>query len=170
MSVPLLSPMPTALLLILSLLALQPMPASAAEQAQTASARKSRSALAIERHDWLAPDLAALATLEAREQITRLGELRRQYPEDPRLWRLIGALQAQLQRWPEARQAYAAAERQFPDEPDNAYNLAVCLEHLGQAGAAIPYYQQALQLSERRPFQFNAAAVRQRLDQLGDQR
>lgn len=167
MNYPLLGALRPTLLFVLGLLALLPSPASSAEPAHATSARASRSDVAITRHDWLAPDLATLATLDPREQITRLGELRRQYPEDPRLWRLIGSLQAQLQQWPEARLAYSAAQRQEPNDPDNAYNLAVCLEHLGQSAAAIAFYQLALRLGEQGAFRFDPVAVRQRLAQLG---
>ncbi len=160
------SPQLVVHLLVVSLLALLSAPSNGAEQLPAPSARPSRSAIAIQRHDWLAPDLAALAALESRAQINRLSELRRQYPDDPRLWRLIGSLQAQLEQWPEAREAYAALARHHPSDPDNAYNLAVCLEHLGQSAAAIPYYLRALRLGEQTPFHFDPVIVRQRLSQL----
>ena len=80
----------------------------------------------------------------------------------------LGNHHARTQRWGEAQAAYFEAWRLEVDNPDYAFNLAVALDQLGQARAAIEYYQRALKnaaASGRRP-SFDVVAVEARLRSL----
>lgn len=66
------------------------------------------------------------------------------------LYFALGTLYADQGQWPSAQQAYFQAYQLQPDNPDYAFNLAVGLEHMGQAKAALDYYRKALDLSFRR--------------------
>lgn len=125
-------------------------------------------AIVIQRHDWLAPDLAELSRHDPLKQLSLLRQLEIQHPKDPRLPRLLGTLLARQQRWSEARQAFEQAHRDTPADPDTSYNLAICLDHLGQRHKAIQNYQQARRLAEQAPFRFQSDRLRQRLIDLQD--
>ncbi len=68
-------------------------------------------------------------------------------------------------RWPDAQLAFFEAVRHEPTNPDYAFNLAVSLDRLGQAGPAAAYYERALALAAGHQ-QFDAAAARARLGTL----
>jgi tetratricopeptide (TPR) repeat protein len=70
-------------------------------------------------------------------------------------------------QWPEAEQAWFEALRGHPDEPDVLFNLAVALDHLGQATAARDHYRQAVQAARTHPAHFSQTQVEQRLRALG---
>jgi hypothetical protein len=53
-----------------------------------------------------------------------------------------------------------------PDNPDYAYNLAVSLDHLRQPVPALDYYRRALSAAQKRNASFDAAAARERVQQL----
>lgn len=76
----------------------------------------------------------------------------------------LGNLYASQGRWPEAQAAYFDAQRQAPESPDYAFNLAISLEHIGQPKAALDYYQRALRLAQTHgaAFDTNLAAARVR--------
>jgi Flp pilus assembly protein TadD len=69
-------------------------------------------------------------------------------------------------RWSEAQQAFFEAFRLEPRSPDHAYNLAVSLEHLEQAGLARGYYEKSLALATEQPAAFNRAQVTARIVKL----
>jgi tetratricopeptide (TPR) repeat protein len=83
------------------------------------------------------------------------------------LYFALGNLYARQGRWPLAQPAYFQAYQLQPDNPDYAYNLAVGLEHLGQARIALNYYRRALELSSLRGHAgFDQARVEERVGQL----
>jgi Flp pilus assembly protein TadD len=59
----------------------------------------------------------------------------------------LGNLYADQGRWSDAEQAYFEAFQREPVNADYAFNLAVSLEHLKQADAAVRYYETALKLA-----------------------
>ncbi len=81
----------------------------------------------------------------------------------------LGTLYTRQNRWQQAQQAFFDAWRLDKTQADYAYNLAVSLEYLKQSSAALPYYQQALQLLQQNPNnrpRFNPQQVQQRIQQL----
>jgi len=113
---------------------------------------------------------AALSSLDGagdpRRNETELKMLLRDSPDSPELHFALGNLYARESRWAQAQSAYFEAVRGEPDDPQYAYNLAIALDHLGQAKAARRYYQRALELADGRAVPFRPAAVRRRLEQL----
>jgi len=63
------------------------------------------------------------------------------------LYFTLGNLYAEQNKWSRAQDAYFQAYQFQPDNSDYAFNLAVGLEHLGQARPALQYYRIALDLS-----------------------
>lgn len=78
----------------------------------------------------------------------------------------LGNVYAAQGRWNEAQSAYFDAQRQEPDSPDYAFNLAVSLEHINQPRAALDYYQRALKLMQTKGASFDAAQLKSRIQQL----
>jgi tetratricopeptide (TPR) repeat protein len=78
----------------------------------------------------------------------------------------LGNLYANQGRWAQAQQAYFDAYRYDSSQADYAYNLAISLDQLNQSGAALNYYQQALQLARNQRSNFNQAAVQKRVQTL----
>ena len=68
-------------------------------------------------------------------------------PNDANLHALFGNFYAQNNQWPAAQQAYFDAFR-LNASAENALNLAVSLDQMGKPALALPYYQQALVISE----------------------
>lgn len=65
------------------------------------------------------------------------------------LYFTLGNLYAERSLWSQAQHAYFQAHQLQPENSDYAFNLAVGLEHLGQARPALDYYRKALDLSFR---------------------
>ncbi len=65
------------------------------------------------------------------------------------LYFTLGNLYAERSLWSQAQRAYFQAHQLQPENSDYAFNLAVGLEHLGQARPALDYYRKALDLSFR---------------------
>ena len=82
------------------------------------------------------------------------------------LYFTLGNLYAGQGRWAAAEAAYFEAVRREPGEADYAYNLAVSLEHLGQARLALDYYRRALTAASPGAA-FDRPAARRRLAALG---
>jgi tetratricopeptide (TPR) repeat protein len=82
------------------------------------------------------------------------------------LYFTLGNQYTQQGRWAEAREAYVKAVAADPDNPDYAYNLAVCLEYLRQPGPALEQYRRALDLALKRNPSFDLAAAQARVQQL----
>jgi Tfp pilus assembly protein PilF len=70
-------------------------------------------------------------------------------------------------RWSEAQQSFFRAHTSDAEQPDYLVNLAVSLDHLGQAALAKSYYEKAMKAAEKRPAAFEKAAVEKRLGDLG---
>jgi tetratricopeptide (TPR) repeat protein len=106
--------------------------------------------------DFTRPD-----ALEAqlRADITR-------YPQSAALHFTLGNLYASQGRWNEAQSAYFEAYRFDPESADLAYNLAISLDHLGQARLAADFYQRALAASRQQAAQFDKGQVSRRIAEL----
>lgn len=88
-------------------------------------------------------------------------------PDADFLYFTLGNIYAAQSRWEEAQQAFFEAWRRQSDNSDYAYNLAVSLDHIGQAKTARKYYRMALDLADKAPQNgFNTAAVMARLNTL----
>lgn len=82
--------------------------------------------------------------LSAESQIRELLDLK---PSAHEFHYALGNILARQLRWGEAQQAFFRACNLAPDNALYAYNLAVSLERLHQSGAAVPYYEKALQMT-----------------------
>lgn len=99
--------------------------------------------------------------VSAESQIRELLDLK---PSAPEFHYALGNILARQLRWGEAQQAYFRAFNLAPDNALYAYNLAVSLERLHQSGAAVPYYEKALQLT--RDPTLDLEAIRRRIQEL----
>ena len=96
---------------------------------------------------------------QLRADITR-------YPQSTALHFTLGNYYASQSRWTEAQAAYFEAYRLDPDNADLAYNLAVSLDHLGQARLAADFYQRALRSAGQQGAQFDRGQVSRRIAEL----
>ena len=116
------------------------------------------------------PALAGLASLADYSRPESLeAQMRADLTRHPRSAPLnfaLGNLYAAQSRWSDAQAAYFEAFRLSPDDADVAYNLAVALDHLGQARPASDYYQRALAAGRGQAAQFDRALVQRRLAEL----
>ena len=97
---------------------------------------------------------------------TRLKQLIERDPS-AYLYFTLGNVYADQDRWPDAQQAYFQAHHLQPGNPDYAYNLAVGLEHVGQAKLALNFYRSALQLATAAGrANFSTATVQERIGRL----
>ena len=130
--------------------------------------RHYRRALALDpKNPSAVAGLAALADLSRPEGLE--GQLRAditRYPQSPALHFTLGNLYASQSRWNEAQAAYFDAYRLDPDSADIAYNLAVSLDHLGQARLAADFYKRALAASGPQAAQFDKGQVSRRIAEL----
>lgn len=78
----------------------------------------------------------------------------------------LGNLYAGQSRWSEAQQAYFNAWTLDSGNAEFAYNLAVSLDHLGQAKLAAQYYRHAQRLDPLHGAGFDHAQVSRRLEEL----
>jgi tetratricopeptide (TPR) repeat protein len=79
----------------------------------------------------------------------------------------LGNVLARQQRWADAQFEFFAAASLEPRAADYAFNVAVALERIGKAGAALPWYRRAVDLAtDGRAARFDAAAVRARITAL----
>ena len=86
------------------------------------------------------------------------------------LYFTLGNLYGDQSRWAEAQQSYFQAHHLEPGNPDYAYNLAVGLEHVGQAKLATGYYRRAVELAQARGRAgFNLNQAQDRIRQLAAQ-
>jgi tetratricopeptide (TPR) repeat protein len=97
---------------------------------------------------------------------SRLRQLLEREPS-PMLYATLGDLYAAQRQWAQAQQAYFQAHRLQPDNPENAYNLAVALEHISQPKAALDFYRQSLRLAQARGHaNFSLPQVQERVRRL----
>ena len=83
-------------------------------------------------------------------------------PDDANLHAALGNLYAEQNQWPAAQQAYFDAFR-LHASADNAFNLAVSLDHMGKSTLALPYYQRALTLAQAGSNGIDIAALEARI-------
>ncbi|HZW25256.1 MAG TPA: tetratricopeptide repeat protein [Gallionella sp.] len=100
---------------------------------------------------------------------SRLKTLLREQGDSTALHFALGNLFAGQSRWSEAQQAYFNACTLEPENAGFAYNLAVSLDHLGQADLAARYYRRALQLDAAHGAGFDHAQISRRIEELGRQ-
>jgi len=88
----------------------------------------------------------------------------------PFLYFTLGNLYADQSKWAPAQQAYFQAHHLDPANPDCAYNLAVALEHVGQAKLALSFYRRAVELGAAPGrAHFNVAQAQERIGKLASQ-
>jgi tetratricopeptide (TPR) repeat protein len=110
----------------------------------------------------------ALSAYYDREQDTANKELQlknliAKTPNNPNAHADLGDYYAEQNRWAEAQQSYFDAYR-LNVSAENAYNLAVSLDQLGKSAVALPYYQQALALDDKKQHHLiDQAAVQARI-------
>lgn len=133
----------------------------------TAAAQHYARLLALDPRD---PDaqagISALEKSGGANKESRLKMLLEQLPQAASLHYALGNLYSTQSRWSEAQQAYFDAYTLRPDAAQYAYNLAISLDHLGQAKLAAQYYQRALQLDAAGSAGIDHPSVEQRLNQL----
>lgn len=100
----------------------------------------------------------------ARERAVALRIAR--VPETAWLRVALGNLLAGRGDWDAAANAYRAARRLAPSNPDGAYNLAVASDRRALPRKALAEYRDALELAELSPPAFDVAAVRDRAEAL----
>jgi Tfp pilus assembly protein PilF len=100
------------------------------------------------------------------QEESRIKLLLRQEPVAAHLHFALGTLYVAQARWPEAQQAFFDAYRHDAENADYAFNLAVCLDRLGQRTAAMEYYRRAVDLARTGAGGFDAATVLRRIETL----
>lgn len=75
--------------------------------------------------------------------LSKLKNMLADKPNDANAHANLGNYFAEQSQWAEAQQAYFEAYR-LNATAENAFNLAVSLDHMGKPALALPYYQQAL--------------------------
>lgn len=112
--------------------------------------------------------LAALADFSRPEALEeRLRSDLARFPASAPLNFTLGNVYASQARWSEAQAAYFEAYRLQPGNPDIAFNLAVCLDHLGKAKLAADFYARALDAARHQAAEFDPALAERRLAELG---
>ncbi|QJR16392.1 hypothetical protein DSM104440_03226 [Usitatibacter palustris] len=115
----------------------------------------------------------ALAGLAALADFSRPAPLEAQLkadlaraPQSAALQFTLGNVYASQSRWNDAQAAFFEAHRLEPGNADFAHNLAVSLDHLGQARLATEYYGKALALAPGQRVNFDTQAVARRISEL----
>ncbi len=142
---------------------------AAAAAANTGNVAKAtalyNAALELNPKDTLAR--AALAGLTANtDPSSRESELKHLISAEPTASHLhysLGNLYAEQNRWPEAQAAYFQAVRFDGLNPDYAFNLAVSLDHMRQASAALDYYRRSVELARSRSPGFDVDQAQSRI-------
>lgn len=101
--------------------------------------------------------------------LSKLKSLVAKEPNNARLHAELGGAYAEQQLWPQAQQAYFEAYRLQPSA-ENAFNLGVGLDQMGKPRLALPYYQEAMSLSQQQPHHaIDEATLLQRIKALQTQ-
>jgi tetratricopeptide (TPR) repeat protein len=101
--------------------------------------------------------------VDPQEVETRLRVLIARDGAQPALQAALGRLLARQSRWLDAQEAFYQAWAADPSQPDVAFNLAVALEHIRQAPAALGFYKRALDLARNHAVHFDQNAARERI-------
>ncbi len=110
--------------------------------------------------------LISVANIDPQAGESRLKSMLREKPDAPYLQFALGNMYGGQSRWNEAQKAYFEALKNKPEDPNYAYNLAVSLEHIGQTGAAMTFYNKALENNSEGLVTFDNQLVKQRLEVL----
>lgn len=132
------------------------------------AARHYRRALALDPGD--ASAIAGLAVLASTGRADGVEERIRadltRHPRSAALHFALGNLYASQERWTEAQAAYFEAHRLDAGNAELAYNLAVSLDHLGQARLAADFYERALASARQQSVKFDRDRVAKRIAQI----
>jgi len=133
----------------------------------TAQARYLRLLELDPRDGYALAGMAALnGAVDPVQSESRLKTLIAAQPEVPDLHFALGNQLAAQKRWPEAQGAYFKAFSMDSGNPDYAFNLAVSLDQMHQAGPALDYYRKALALAAARSAAFDKAQAGRRVKDL----
>lgn len=89
-------------------------------------------------------------------------------PDTADLHFILGNVFASTSRWNDAQQSFFEAFRLDNENANYAYNLAVSLDHLGKAQAALQYYRLAMELAESSSVRLNTNVLASRIAALSD--
>ncbi len=95
-----------------------------------------------------------------------LKTLLKEKPDSAHLHFTLGSVYAAQARWELAQKSFFQAHVKQPQDPNFLLNLAVSLDQLGHAKAALPFYQKALEQVGSQQVMFDPQAVRIRLDEI----
>ncbi len=110
--------------------------------------------------------MSSFSTSDSSVRESRLKLSLAQTPQSAALHFALGRLYTEQSRWGDAQQAYFNAFKIEPANAQFAFNLATCLDHLGQRKIAAQYYRQALKLDNKGNAGFDRVQIEQRLNQL----
>lgn len=100
---------------------------------------------------------------------TKFRKILQEAPSDANAHANLGAYYAAQSQWAEAQQSYFEAYR-LNASAENAFNLAVSLDHMGKPSLALPYYQQTLALVTASPSTtIDISALQARMDAIQSQ-
>ncbi|MDH3387023.1 MAG: tetratricopeptide repeat protein, partial [Gammaproteobacteria bacterium] len=108
--------------------------------------------------------MISVANFSPAETESQLKLMIRDEPDSPYLNFALANIYGAQKRWQEAQRLYFKALQNNPGDPNYAYNLAVSLEHIAQPGAAMTYYQRALDNFDNGLATFSREVVDQRLE------
>lgn len=107
--------------------------------------------------------LFSLTEADGESGAARLRLLLDTQGDAPYIHAALGTWYARRARWADAQQSYFDAARLDASNPDYNFNLAVSLEHMGQAPAALDYYQKSLSLRAQHSAGFDAKIAQDRI-------
>lgn len=114
--------------------------------------------------------LAGMATLAESARPEAVEQQLRQdlagNPGSAALHFALGSLFASQSRWNEAQAEFFEAHRVDPAAPEILFNLAVSLDHLGQARLAADFYRRTVQAARGRAVPFDPGPAERRLAEL----
>jgi tetratricopeptide (TPR) repeat protein len=107
--------------------------------------------------------LFSLTEADGESGAARLRLLLDAQGDAPYIHAALGSWYARRARWADAQQAYFDAARLDSSNPDYSFNLAVSLEHMGQASTALGYYQKSLSLRAQHGAGFDVTTAQDRI-------
>ena len=111
--------------------------------------------------------IGIIGSADPQSAETRVKQLISRDASSGYLYFTLGNTYVDQMRWPDAQQAFFQAHHLQPDNPDYAYNLAIALEHIGQAKTALEFYRRAVILAAAKGHaNFSPDAAQGRVDKL----